>query len=244
MKRLTLIALSLLLFAAQFCWAAKVHDVANTVHNLSSTGLLFQYAATDEDQICIFCHTPHGGNLDAPLWNRDSTSLSGSGVFTHYTSATLSSDVGLSNRAVNSESLACMSCHDGSIGVGDIINTSGLSDPDNSVVDIQGFGGQPGPRIGATIADTLATGDLSDDHPISFSMAAVISGGEPNLKTVANAETAGLMFYGGASKNVECATCHDPHVLYEAFYGGDEDYRPFLRIPNTGSAMCLACHDK
>jgi len=37
---------------------------------------------------------------------------------------------------------------------------------------------------------------------------------------------------------VECASCHDPHVE-------DEGSNPtFLRIANTGSAVCLACHDK
>jgi len=37
---------------------------------------------------------------------------------------------------------------------------------------------------------------------------------------------------------VECASCHDPHVE-------DTGSNPtFLRISNTGSAVCLACHDK
>ena len=34
---------------------------------------------------------------------------------------------------------------------------------------------------------------------------------------------------------VECASCHDPHNSTNA---------TFLRIANTGSALCLACHDK
>lgn len=33
---------------------------------------------------------------------------------------------------------------------------------------------------------------------------------------------------------VECASCHDPH----------SENTTFLRIPNTGSAVCLACHIK
>lgn len=40
---------------------------------------------------------------------------------------------------------------------------------------------------------------------------------------------------GGAQPFVECATCHDPHT----------DSAPtFLRIPNTSSELCLACHTK
>lgn len=38
---------------------------------------------------------------------------------------------------------------------------------------------------------------------------------------------------------VECASCHDPHVEDSA--GSNPT---FLRIANTGSQVCLACHDK
>ncbi|QSX30486.1 cytochrome c3 family protein [Shewanella cyperi] len=40
---------------------------------------------------------------------------------------------------------------------------------------------------------------------------------------------------GGAQPFVECASCHDPHQA---------DTATFLRIDNTGSAVCLACHVK
>lgn len=39
----------------------------------------------------------------------------------------------------------------------------------------------------------------------------------------------------GAQPYVECASCHDPHTSAQA---------TFLRISNTGSAVCLACHIK
>ncbi|MES2149402.1 MAG: cytochrome c3 family protein [Pseudomonadota bacterium] len=38
----------------------------------------------------------------------------------------------------------------------------------------------------------------------------------------------------GAQPFVECASCHDPHT----------ENVTFLRIDNTGSAVCLACHTK
>ena len=38
----------------------------------------------------------------------------------------------------------------------------------------------------------------------------------------------------GAQPFVECASCHDPHT----------DNPVFLRVQNTGSAVCLACHIK
>jgi predicted CXXCH cytochrome family protein len=41
---------------------------------------------------------------------------------------------------------------------------------------------------------------------------------------------------GGAAAEpfVECATCHDPHSSNSLF----------LRISNSGSGVCLACHNK
>lgn len=42
-------------------------------------------------------------------------------------------------------------------------------------------------------------------------------------------------FAAGRSPSVECASCHDVHT----------DVNPtFLRLTNTGSAVCLACHNK
>jgi len=38
-----------------------------------------------------------------------------------------------------------------------------------------------------------------------------------------------------AAPSVECASCHDPHI---------SNGTTFLRIANTGSAVCLACHTK
>jgi putative hemolysin len=80
----------LLLFQASAVAVMGPQGVANTAHNLSSQdgGTLDYYVSDNEDEICIFCHTPHGGSLDGPLWNRSSP---GNSTFTHYTTATLDS---------------------------------------------------------------------------------------------------------------------------------------------------------
>ncbi|NCO53128.1 MAG: hypothetical protein GW875_13660 [Deltaproteobacteria bacterium] len=248
MKNILILAILLLGATSVFAGTGPA-NIANTPHNLSYSGNLYQapsywYNATTtaEEEICVYCHTPHGGSLDAPLWNRDLTSLQGVGIFQHYASSTLSSTVGASNRAVNAESLTCLSCHDGSIGVGDsLLNNPITGVPTNSVVPVQGGFGVQGPRIGASNAATGSTGDLRDDHPVSFSYTAaygdVTNAGDLQLDT--DVEAAGLVLFG-TGQNVECSTCHDPHVDYMT----NVAYTPFLAIPNTGSAMCLACHIK
>lgn len=238
MKKLTLTMLGLLFAGTS---ALALTGIANTPHNFTDTQedfiLWAAYSATNEDEYCVFCHTPHGGDNIAPLWNRDTSAIDGAGYYTHYSSDTLSSSLSSqSGRAVTGASLACLSCHDGSIAIGDnLINLSG-ADPD-SAGTIIGLGDNPGPRIGAVYGDISQTTDLSDDHPISFNYAAVKAEKSSDFQTQNYAETQGLTFYGG---NLECTTCHDPHVDYIT----DTTLDPFLRISNAGSAMCLSCHIK
>lgn len=233
-------------------------NVANTIHNLSTTAPVDPFMgvslyATNEDQVCIFCHTPHGGSTAGPLWNR---SLPSSSAFTHYNSVTLSGYLrGLSvNRPVDDESLLCLSCHDGTISVNHLLNPSDVGQPitayalfgsgaDTTIVSL----GSGGANLGQ---------DLSDDHPISFSYDSVLAdpdyqpGGpkDGELRPVGSTADSGSALgwqgegvrFFGTNHRVECSSCHDPHVDYNT----NPAYRPFLIRPNNGSALCLACHNK
>ncbi len=233
-------------------WAAKTWDVSATTHNLGSTATAatyFVYVATNEDEVCIFCHTPHGGTLNTPLWNRTLPNQGAGSEFSHYTSTTLSTKIRVDlspTRPISAESLLCMSCHDGVVGVGTLVNYSNgtVGKPDNELAKIQPMLPiTPGSAIGDSFANDRPTRDLRDDHPISFSYDAVkadvAKGGR--LHTVAEAKNGilGVRFFG-TNNRVECSSCHDPHVNGNI----DSAYSPFLVMPNTGSALCLACHIK
>lgn len=247
-----------------------------TIHNLSANmggnpQMTFdnQYT-TNEEEICIFCHTPHGGTLDGPLWNRQ---IPAAGSFTHYNSATLTAAAGNGARPVSKESLLCLSCHDGSIATNRIINTNNSNptgQPENQfqgpgvAVDIVSGFGAPSARIGESASNVNGTGDLSDDHPISFSYFDAYTEestqpGGGGLRAPGAPELADVRFFGAGAvaggMRVECSSCHDPHVAYDTYFetwygpipGGisaDPSYAPFLITPNTGSALCLACHVK
>lgn len=258
---------AILLYMACPVLAKGTAGVANTIHNLSTSSPYVFYQSNNEDEVCVFCHTPHGGLLTGPLWNH---SLPSAASFTHYNSATLSNYLkGLSvSRNINDESLLCMACHDGSVAVDHLINYtndvanitfSGFTLDNLEIVDMFGV---PGPRIGGfnDTGLTGSTGRLDDDHPISFSYSDVLAdpvyavGGSKDgqLRPIGDTGTPtsalgwngeGVRFFG-ADNRVECSSCHDPHVNYEAFSGGNEDYRPFLIRPNSGSDLCLACHNK
>lgn len=248
-----------LLLLATNLWALPM-DVSTGRHNMSTSATEAYYRSGNEDEICIFCHTPHGGSLNGPLWNRAYTPAATG--FTHYSSATLSGYMtGVAIRDVNMESLLCMSCHDGSVTTGainNIINSSNrtgalpsnLSDP----MAPSWFG--PGAVIGdigtGTGFGTLGhTKNLSDDHPVSFSYYSAWNHADNSGKLNRGDNTAedprlkGIRFFGPdqmGEQRVECSSCHDPHVDFSA--AGDPNLAPFLVMSNAGSALCLACHVK
>lgn len=252
MKQLMMISLGLLLMVGPAEAGTGPQDIANTLHNLSSSGLAsndyasVEFNSDSEDEICVYCHTPHGGVLDGPLWNRNFAN-DGTG-YTFYSSDTLAAETaGVAQ--ITAASLLCLSCHDGSVAVGDdLINTSSGTLPDNKAAwgIIQPAFTEPGPRVGGSRATPSGTTDLSDDHPISFNYVTA-QGQDTSLRNIDDAsgpKALGLRFYGAGQNYLECGTCHDPHVSYDSLHGGDENYRPFLAVPNTGSQMCFACHIK
>jgi len=97
-------------------------NVANSKHNLSATGT-GPVTTSDDDQVCVFCHTPHGATIEpgAPLWNRQLSTQ----TYTTYTSSSLDAETiaGQLQQPAGSSKL-CLSCHDGSLAIG-AVNVSG-----------------------------------------------------------------------------------------------------------------------
>lgn len=241
-----------LISLAGFAWAKAPVGVSKGVHNLSySSSEPFgrtQYIS-NVDEVCVFCHTPHGGSLDGPLWNRNDATPA---AWSHYTTATLTALGVSSSRAPNNESMLCLSCHDGSVGVFRVINipNNAPTDPivsrygSDSTVEIAGLDGMAGARIGGAPfqGDGGGEGKLNDDHPISFSYNAVYgvynAAGRTDLRLAADAVARGVQFFG-ATNNLECSSCHDPHADVTV-----PGYDTFLITSNSGSKLCLACHVK
>jgi hypothetical protein len=152
-------------------------QVVGSQHDLT-TGGQAQGSTANTDQVCVFCHTPHGSDTNAPvpLWNKTST-LGNTPAFTRYsTLATPSFDS--TEAPVGSVSLACLSCHDGTQAMDVVINGAGSGNynPAGGEIDPVGIGvmvGDPVPVLGR---------DLSNDHPISMQY----GGGGVSVTTHAN----------------------------------------------------------
>ncbi|MBI5756134.1 MAG: cytochrome c3 family protein [Nitrospirae bacterium] len=174
--------------------AAPTEDVKNTRHNLSSSGpternvFVSSVATPTTTEICVFCHTPHGANPDAvsfgaPIWNRR---LSGE-TYTMYDQVWSKSFEGTLNTGQPTGfSRLCLSCHDGTIALGRLINppgSGGFVRFDDATSTLKTFSmtyqnSQTSGCVGAdcipigagvTTGDTRLLGvDLRNDHAISF----------------------------------------------------------------------------
>lgn len=190
---------------------ARVWTDVERGSDIRSTGI---YA---EERVCIFCHTPHHSSSVAPLWNRDI----GSTVYNLYESDTI--PAGLLRQPFGSSRL-CLSCHDGTIAMnmhfGDSSPFTALKDSVGNSVTFMPSG------------DTNLGGDLSNDHPSSFSYAeATAKNGE--LK---DASLLPVAIKLEERRYLQCTSCHDPHK---------NPYGNFLVMDNSnGASLCISCHNK
>jgi predicted CXXCH cytochrome family protein len=199
--------------------AAIPSDVRRTKHNLSATSPNTIRAAS-LDEVCVFCHTPHGAYQSRPIWNRDLGYQENASLYQLYGSTTLDSNVVRPTGA----SKLCLSCHDGTLAFGSLMNLDGVR-PAN-VPMANGVTTMPPGR-------TLLGTDLRNDHPISMvpNVAA-----DPEIRLPPAGDDVRLREGStpGVKDTVQCTSCHDPHL----------DGYKFLVKDNTRGAVCLTCHDK
>ncbi len=183
-------------------------SIVSTLHNLSASGP-GEVKAVSESEICIFCHTPHSTSPRKPLWNRPDPG----GSYTIYHSSTTEASPG----QPTGSAILCLSCHDGTIALGNVLNR----------VTPIGFGTV---SVLSGRASDL-TQDLSNDHPISFQYDATLAATDGELVDPASLSGQVQLENG----QLQCISCHDPH---------NNVYGDFLTAPTNFSQLCLFCHDK
>lgn len=244
--------------------AAKISDVRNTKHNLSATAPtstpdsgVRNVTATTETQICIFCHTPHAAESipKAPLWNRK---LSGA-TYTTYSSSSIEADAAELAAGPGGTSKLCLSCHDGTMALGSVNVLNGKANQ-SIALNGAGTGGTMPTGSGATSGFTRNLGvDLSNDHPISFTYDAALASRDGELRAP-DGDNVGNRSVGVKPKlpldggQVQCSTCHDPHLRETDSTKGPSKFLRLNRLQHseptggafspTGDIICLACHDK
>jgi hypothetical protein len=256
MKKMLLVATVLLL--ASFVYAQQDN-------HLSYHDVAVNYAGATTQQGCRGCHIPHGGSLAADLEtvNPGRVTVFGTGTSDYTTGANKLWDKNIVNNAyttyssdnVAAQSLGepgsstavawhsylCFSCHDGSVASLNFASNI-MSDPATVLVGTGGTGNT----------------DLTSDHPvdIAWPVAGNTTVATGDYDTAANV-TAGttatlnqaLPLYG-TTFNVECSTCHNPHMQATPLATGQ--HGNFLRVGTLkngvlpqivdNTTLCRTCH--
>ncbi|MDR3762540.1 MAG: cytochrome c3 family protein [Acidobacteriota bacterium] len=167
---------------------------------------------------CMYCHAPHGGlHGVSPLWSQK---LSTATYTQLYTSTTMTNTT--AQPAVGSSSNLCLSCHDGTVAPGQNTPYGNLK-----------------MRGSMNSQDLIApSGSLQGVHPFNFQLSqGRLLASDNILASLSSSGTTGSSAVKLVNGNVQCVSCHDPHVQ-----NLDSSSGAFLVMDNTDSALCLACH--
>lgn len=228
MKKVVLVMIAALLVAAPAFSAVR-----NSKHDLSSSSTA-TIKSNNVNEVCVFCHTPHGGvtGILAPLWNRSTPASGGLVAGDLYNSATLdqnnSSAANVLTAVNNSDAPLCFSCHDGGSLAGGLQNNPASN-------------GNQAPTFTASVSVVRSTAnlgtDLKNDHPIGMDYGAVQTADTLGFEAEATAnELVGTLPLYTSTGIMWCSTCHDVH--------NQGSGTPFLNMTNVGSALCTTCHIK
>lgn len=230
-------------------------SIANTRHNLTQrqpdgggpNGAMMDPYRNNYNQVCVYCHTPHGANsnVKAPLWNHTIKPTTYQ-TYDQLGTSTLTEQV--SQPGPNS--LTCLSCHDGQVAVDSVINMpgSGRYDPNQATSQNDTFlntwpthssvhgGLNPGQCLACHSKDAGFAGagapdftvayigtDLRNDHPVGVTFPQPVTGKDFNDP---NEKLTGIAFF---DKNGNGRA------------DGNE-----IRLYDTGSGYkveCASCHD-
>jgi hypothetical protein len=202
--------------------SGQQESVIGTVHNLSVSGP-GEIRSLVEPEVCKFCHIPHNANAATPLWGHALSQA-------QYEVPDIRVG-GVRGPAPQPDgaSRLCLSCHDGTVALGDI-----TSEP-RTIPMVGGDRLRPGQRgyIGT---------DLSGSHPVSFVVpdgAAIVeeSGSDMTLRPLSAIRADGDVALDGAGK-MQCTTCHDPHS--DRYYQAGRV--PRFWVKPTLEEVCLTCH--
>ncbi|HEV8539509.1 MAG TPA: cytochrome c3 family protein, partial [Bacteroidota bacterium] len=191
-----------------------------TKHNLSVSGT-GAIRASSEQQVCVFCHTPHLPKQFAAeqLWNHQASTSE----YSLYSSDYLTNINYSAPSQPNARSKLCLSCHDGTVAIGAVYNNGGPQ-----TIAMQNDVTTMPPQAAGDIGTSLA-----NDHPVGYPYD---NTRDPEL--VARPfpwQTPVRLDPDASNGTVECITCHEPH---------DNSNTKFLRVANANAALCTFCHSK
>jgi len=168
-------------------------------------------------QNCQYCHAApaRDGTPDLPPGGGEGPS---GRHLRPYRSPTLDARVGVPSGI----SHTCLSCHDGSLAPGPL--------------------GSHGGGLSMSARAAIGADGLQNDHPVSFTYDDSLAQHDGELHFPSRTPSG----MGGTiaadlldDDRLECTSCHQIHSS-----GGARTSNHLLIFPNSGSRLCLTCHDK
>lgn len=236
--------------------------------------------AVDETRICVFCHTPHNAQrddtgaslIDAPLWNHTlsdpALTYTVKSQDTTYTNS-ITGDVYLHSQPLDQPdgaSRLCLSCHDGTVSVGNVrsvsggivMTTGGCLDTDGSIAntcsayigtDLTGkhvvsvpmndtlLGDSAGDCGGAITTKLAYPWTTGYTDTVILRPTTATYGGSPGVTNSSG------KYKSGYNYGVQCSTCHDPHYWLPDSGGNHQaDAEGEFFVVTDTSSLCSACH--
>lgn len=211
--------------------------------------------------VCIFCHVQHRQKAPATantrlLWNHKLSSLTYSWSDATKTVGGTLLPTNLSTWAGSSKN--CLSCHDGTVAVGDVYRTAAFPATSFTVTGTRLTDG----KISASfLLIPSNTGDMKGNHPVGIpfpygGVANTYNGittgtqvdtadyvADPvNVKLFTDASGESLQGPTPGSTGIECASCHDVHNRQVK---EDPLLRDFFTLASgSPSQICFDCHNK
>ncbi len=245
-------------------------SISQTRHNLtqsfSGSGAVFMDPhRNDYQEVCVYCHTPHGANpnVNAPLWNRTISSATYR-TYDELGTSTLTQSV----TAPGPSSITCLSCHDGTLGVDSIINmpnrnslgqtnanysaTQYNAPQDNSFLDTwQNVSGNNASHVVLGAPDTQTGGSSTTGCMVCHSRGSGFSNATDFTAFVigddlTNDHPIGVTFPTAAGVDFNPTTGATPGLAFFDANGDGRANNNEIRLYDSGDGMeveCASCHD-
>ncbi len=245
LRFLGLVALVVLAPAAAWAFTPGT-GIAGTPHDFSSKG--------GGVGVCTFCHTPHRAIQTLLLWNHTlSTNTFSWDVPSTTAGTTFPTFKGDTYKGPTAK---CLSCHDGSVAVGDI---AWWLEGKPAILDNTKYEWPDAFNVGATDG---VPGSMKGNHPVAMPFPFQAAKNTYNSVTTGNGivlgewqsdpqtlnirlfndDGSGAITAGAVATKtgIECSSCHDPHnkaSVDDLFLRGE--------VKGTTTAyICLKCHVK
>jgi len=242
--------MAVLALSPAITWAAPGDGLVGTAHDFSGKSVTGGNGETFTTGLCTFCHTPHKALSTLLLWNHTLSTNTFSWDVAKTTAGT--SFPTFKGDTYKGPTAKCLSCHDGSVTVG----------------DVAWFGeGKPATTLDSTThgsgdaANVGFGGNMTGNHPVAMpypylnaqnTYNGVVTGTGAVLTEwqatplanirIFNDDGSGNISAGVVSgrTGIECSSCHDPHnkaAVDDLFLRG--------KIGGSGTDyLCLKCHIK